>query len=321
MDSLIPLTRLEYQGDLAPLILEICQAYQIGSPLRHSVIEFGFEDCNVVIETAKGKFVAKIFAKSRTAEHIARWASMMEQVMTHGVNHPALSKTKEGKIVLTLEAFSNTSLALMAFVEGKTFYELDRPPTPLERKSVIEQAALINRIDHHPSPLFDSWAIPNIRVMFEQVTDFMAAEDRTMVEKVIAQYAEIPVDALPHAFVHGDFTKGNILKGDDGKMYILDFSVSNWYPCIQEIAVIAANLLYDKTGGMPLRETCEIVANEYSAFNPLTVEERQWFYPYTLAGIAMEFMGSLREKHLTGNDTPEADYWLKLGREGLKREL
>ncbi len=53
------------------------------------------------------------------------------------------------------------------------------------------------------------------------------------VEQAMARYAEILVDDLPHTFVHGDFTKANVLNGDDGKVYILDFSVANWYPRIQ----------------------------------------------------------------------------------------
>ena len=38
-------------------------------------------------------------------------------------------------------------------------------------------------------------------------------------------------------------------------------------------------------------------------------------------GVAMEFMGSYQEKYINGNDTNETEYWLKLGREGLAREL
>ncbi|PIZ97231.1 MAG: hypothetical protein COX79_03130, partial [Candidatus Levybacteria bacterium CG_4_10_14_0_2_um_filter_36_16] len=98
-------------------------------------------------------------------------------------------------------------------------------------------------------------------------------------------------------------------------------SVANWYPRIQELAVIAANLMHDDQDTMSLKDKTELAAKEYSEFNPLTPEERMWLYDYALAGVAMEFMGAHQEKYINGNDTEETDYWLSLGREGLRTEL
>lgn len=207
----------------------------------------------------------------------------------------------------------------MRFIEGKTFFELDRAPDDNERQAIIEQAAKINAIDYEPPYLFDSWAIPNISEMFEKVKQYIEPDDLALVEQVIAQYKAIPVDELPHSFVHGDFTKTNILESDDGKIYVLDFSVANRYPRLQELAVIAANLLHDD--GTPLTERCQVVANEYSQFSELTETERQHLPAYALAGVAMEFMGAHQEKFINGNDTDETDYWLNLGRTGLRQTL
>jgi Ser/Thr protein kinase RdoA (MazF antagonist) len=209
----------------------------------------------------------------------------------------------------------------MEFIKGKNFIELNRVPDAKERKMIIEQAAKINSIDYQPVYLFDSWAIPNIQVMFDKVKQFVQSDDLRMVERVIAKYSEIPVDALPHCFVHGDFTKANIVKGEDGKIYVLDFSVSNWYPRIQELSVIAANLLYDKSNPSKLLERIDLVLNEYSRLNPLTDEERKYVYSYALAGVAMEFLGAHQEKYINGNDTEETDFWMNLGRDGLKKEF
>src|SRR5690606_12517683 len=112
--------------------------------------------------------------------------------------------------------------------------------------------------------------------------------------------------------------KANVIKGEDGKIYILDFSVANRYPRIQELAVIVANLLHDDSE-TTLEGKCEQVANEYSEFNQLTEQERQHLPAYALAGVAMEFMGAHQEKYINGNDTEETDYWLSLGREGLRK--
>lgn len=310
-----PADRLNYTGDLTPVIERVCEAYGIGQLSTSSIVEIGYEDCNVIIETDQAKFVAKMFAKTRTPEDITRYATTMEKVVQAGVHHPELLTTDAGE---TTYSDSGVTLVLMRFVEGRSFLELDRSPSDEERKAVLEQAAKVNGIDYEPPYLFDSWAIPNIHTMFEKVSQYIAPEDLPLVERAIAAYDDIPTDDLPHCFVHGDFTKANVIKGEDGKIYILDFSVANRYPRIQELAVIVANLLHDD-GEETLEQKCERVADEYSEFNPLTDQERKHLPAYALAGVAMEFMGAHQEKYINGNDTEETDYWLSLGREGLRK--
>lgn len=310
-----PSDRLHYSGDLTPVIERVCEVYGIGRLSASSVVEVGYEDCNVIIKTDQAKFVAKMFAKMRTPEDITRYVTTMEKVVQAGVHHPELLITDTGE---TIYSDSGITLVLMRFVDGKSFLELDRSPSDTERKAVLEQAAKVNSIDYEPPYLFDSWAIPNIHKMLKKVKQYIALEDIPLVEQAIAGYDVIPTDELPHCFVHGDFTKANVIKGEDGKIYILDFSVANRYPRIQELAVIVANLLHDN-GEETLEQKCEQIADEYSAFNPLTDQERKYLPAYALAGVAMEFMGAHQEKYINGNDTEETDYWLSLGREGLRK--
>ena len=319
IDKKTPIDRLNFSGSLEPVVTRLSTAYGVGATRDFSVIGVGYEDCNVAVEASSGKFVAKIFQKGRTMQDITRYATIMEKAVDAGVNHPPLLKT-DGETVYN-DSETGLNLVLMRFIEGKTFLELDRAPNEEERQAVIAQAAKINRIDYHPTPLFDSWAIPNIQVMFGKTKQFIASGDLKLVEEAMQRYQTIPIDSLLHCFVHGDFTKANILKSADGKMYVLDFSVANWYPRIQELAVIAANLLHDDKDGLSLRQRTELVEEEYSQLNPLSMQEQENLYDYTLAGVAMEFMGAHQEKYINGNDTEETEYWLKLGREGLRKAL
>lgn len=321
IDKRTPIDRINYSGNLEPVVERLSTAYEIGDVQDFSVIGIGYEDCNVIVKTEKGNYVAKIFQKGRTPEDIIRYATIMEKVITAGVNHPPLLSTLEGKTVHEDSYANGLSLVLMKFIEGKTFLELNRAPNNEERKAVIEQAAKINNINYRPPYIFDSWAIPNIKLMFDKTKQFIKAEDLPLIEQAIAKYSLIPAATLPHSFVHGDFTKANVIKSEDGDIYILDFSVANWYPRLQELAVIAANLMHEDTNTISLRERTELVAEDYDQLNRLTQEERKWLYNYTLAGVAMEFIGAHQEKYLNGNNTEETDYWMNLGREGLKKEL
>lgn len=79
--------------------------------------------------------------------------------------------------------------------------------------------------------------------------------------------------------------------------------------------------MHDDNDSTPLQGRCDSIAEQYSKLTLLTVEERQFLFPYTLAGVAMEFMGSHQERYINGNDTEETEYWLNLGRNGLRRAL
>jgi Ser/Thr protein kinase RdoA (MazF antagonist) len=95
-DQQTPADRLDYSGNLEPVINRIGDNYGIGSIKDFSIIEVGFEDCNVKIETTDGKYVAKIFSKERSQEDIARYSAIMEKVVGAGVNHPRLMRTGGG---------------------------------------------------------------------------------------------------------------------------------------------------------------------------------------------------------------------------------
>lgn len=310
-----PTGRIAYTGDLLPLVERLAKFYTIGKPTNYTIVEVGYEDCNVIIDTNQGKFLAKMFAKTRTLDEINRYVDIMQKVIEAGIHHPELMKSNDDAIYKD----SGVSLVLMRFINGKTFFELDRAPDENERYAIFEQAAKIHAINHEPPYLFDSWAVPNIREMFDKVKQYIESSDKALVERVIDQYTVIPLDELPHSFVHGDLTKANVLKGDDGKIYVLDFSVANRYPRLQELAVIAANLLH--TDNTTLEERCRIASDEYSQFSQLTDSERQYLPAYTLAAMAMEFIGAHQEKFIMGNCSDETDYWLNLGRTGLRQAL
>ncbi|MFH0805186.1 MAG: phosphotransferase [Patescibacteria group bacterium] len=310
--------RLNYSGDLDPVIRVICDTYLLGSLISFSTVDVGYEDCNILIEAGEGKFLAKMFSKARSADDVRRYVSIMWEVANAGVSHPKFMQQKNGEILFQVHGIS---LVVMRFVDGKTFFELDRAPDKNERTAVIGQAVKINRINHHPAYIFDSWAIPNIQKIFNRVVRFISPEDVRLVTQAKEQYEAIRTSDLPQCFVHGDLIKSNILRGEDGKIYILDFSVANWYPRIQELAVVAGNLMHDSTNGNSLRQTCKILADDYRAFEPLTDSELEGLYPYALAGVAMDFLGAHQEKYINGNDSDETEYWLTLGRTELRKAL
>lgn len=319
--SKIQLDRINYSGDISQVIKRLSNVYDIGNVVDFSIIEIGFEDCNIIITTKEKKYVVKIFSKERTKEDILRYSKIMEEAFKSGANHPELLKTIKGDLVFSDSQANNISMVLMKFINGKTFLETNSTPDIEDLKNIINQVVKISEIKYKPPYVFDSWAIPNIKEVFNEIKSDLSSNDLHLLERVIDLYLDIPMKKLPHCFVHGDITKANVLKGDNGVLYILDFSVSNWYPRIQELAVISANLLYSEDDSKTLKDRVDLVISEYEKLSTLSADEKLYLYNYSLAGVAMEFMGAFREKFIKGNTGEETDYWLNLGRNSLEKEI
>jgi len=313
--------RINFNGDLNQLINRTATSYSLGSVVSHSVVEVGFEDFNVKISTGQGDYLAKIFSKNRTADEIARNVTNIEMAIAGGVNHPELLLAN-GR-VLHSDVDSGLNMVVMRFIAGKTFYELSVTPGADDLALIAAEAVKINSIHYEPPYLFDSWAVPNMHQMFKKVKDYLTDEGRKLVEGAFAHYERIPLNELPKCYVHGDLIKTNLIKGDDSKIYVVDFSVANTYPRIHELAVMAANLLFDEKSGKtkPLMERVSIVIEAYlSAGGILTDLEKDHVFNYALPAAAMEYMGSVNER-ISGDTSDEIAYWENLGLKGLKEAL
>ena len=312
--------RIDHKGPLAPVVTDICQAYSLGEPLCFSMIDKGYEDYNVKIGAHSGEYVVKIFAKDLDPETISRYSDMMEKVMEAGINHPTLHKTKDGQYVHEYHENGNISMVLMDYIEGKTFGELDLISRS-DIAEVLRQASLLHNIDYKPTYINDTWAVQNIETLYAEVAKYLPPKEKAIVFRIIEKFHAMPKDKLPHCLVHGDLHKSNIIKGDDGKIYPIDFSVANYYPRIQELAVISANLLYHNKYGKKLSDISREVAEMYGRFNPLTMEEKSRLYVYTLAVKAMGLLGGCKEKYINQNNSAETEEWISGSIEGLRREF
>lgn len=308
-ESVHPSDRLRQGVDIGVLIAEIAAFYQLGSVVSYSEITVGYEDCNVIIETTTGKYVTKLFARSRTKDEVDRYVLIMQKTEAAGVRHASLLRGRDGKYVFCSNGtFATTS----KFISGKTFYELDRAPNHQELQDILVQITKMNAVDCRPSYVAGQWAVPNIRTLFEQTKRYISHSDAELAEHCMHRYEAIDTSVLPHGFVHGDLRKTNILLGDDGKVYLLDFFLTNWLPRVQELAVIAASLLHEPTRTTPLEEICAQLASMYGG---LTESEMVCLPDYVRAAITMEFLGGFYEKHVKHIDNEENDYWLRAGAE------
>jgi Ser/Thr protein kinase RdoA (MazF antagonist) len=299
---------------LPRLVEHVAGEYQLGPVADWTVIDTGYEDCNLDLRARRGRVVVKVFAAQRPASLPARTVGLIAAAHAVGVRHPALHRDSADGYV---HSYDGHSLFVMDHVPGHTFYDLSRPPNDSELRLVVEQAARIHSSGAHPEPVFDPWAIHNLVPLARQVADLLDDEQRGLVERAIAAITSTDWHALPEALIHADLTAGNVLLAPSGEITILDFALANRWPRLQELAVIAASLLHGSPGTISQR--MEKVAGMYSAVAavPLTAAEEAALDAFGQGAAAMELLGGLNQwRH--GNRGPETDLLITTGTAGLR---
>lgn len=310
--------RIEYQGDLKLLLEKVCKDYDFGNYISHKIISVGYEDLNVVLATARAKFFVKIFAKFRSQKDCLRYVGIMLEANKAGVSHPHIYKSKIGELYETLIGDSVVRLCVMQFIEGKTFYDLREQPTIEELRFLAHQAAIINKLPIKPDPVYDSWAIVNLVKEFGEKQQYLSKEDFEIVSPIYKEFRKINLDRLPHCFVHGDIIKTNVMRSNAGSLYILDFSVSNYYPRVQELAVLFCDLFFNEKAPSSFKKSYNLGLSEYQKYLQLTPEELKIMPLYVQAAHAMHIICANYERKANGNTSKENESWLNLGRIGLR---
>lgn len=308
---MIPLQRLADPADLRALLARVTDEFRLGQVDTYAVINVGYEDCNVLVHADRGDFVVKVFGPSRRIIAL-RTAGLVCAAVEAGVAHPRLCRPRDGGVVYT--DVSGNAAIVMDYLEAPSFFVLGRPPTRAELAAVVDQAARLHRLGLNPPPVHDPWAITNLPVLARRLDTMIADEDRTAVHRAVEAFERVDRASLPRALIHGDLTQGNVLRTAPDGVVLIDFALVNRAPRVQELAVVAANLMHGDPLGLPAR--VGVLAREYEKHAPLTSVEIDALPAYTLAAAAMELLGALNAR-LAGADTDETTYLIELGRQEL----
>lgn len=310
--------RINYQGSLKSFLQQVCKDFSIGEYKDYKIIPIGYEDFNLVVVTDRDKYFVKIFGSFRGKNECSRYVGIMEGALRAGVSHPSLFQSNQGYLHELSNNNQTDRLCVMQYIDGKIFYELQTNPTTEEKRFIIKQAALINKIDIKPSMIYDQWAITNFLREYNKKEKYLNKDDKKLVEPMIGIYNSLSIGSLPHCFVHGDIIKTNVMRGASGDIYILDFAVANYYPRIQELAIILCDLFFDAKNPDEFPQNYNLAVSEYQKYVVLTHNELEKLPNYIKLAHTMHVISANYEKIVNGNQSSENEYFLEMGRVGLK---
>jgi Ser/Thr protein kinase RdoA (MazF antagonist) len=310
--------RISYQGDLIILLKQVCSDLKLGKFLEHNIVPFGYEDLNIFLSTDQGKFFIKIFAKTRTGQDCQRYIDIVTHVLTAGVKHPKLFSLNQNFLYETVIDDQQIKLCVQEYIEGQTFYQMKRKPDQNEVNEIIRQAALINKMDFRPGDIYDSWAVVNFLPEYQKIKKYLSNEELELLQPIAIEFEKIDQNKLPHCFVHGDIIETNVIKTSANDLFIVDFSVSNYYPRIVEVTMLLCNLFFDHLSSTEnFLQIYNSVIDKYTQFIKFSEEELVILPVFLKAAHAMQLIGA-KQTRISDGDSVENDHWLKVGREGLE---
>lgn len=309
--------RIGFLGDLKPVLEKTLTNYKLGRYVSHTVIPIGYEDYNLILRTNKRKYFVKIFAAYRSRENCKRYITIIRKILKNGVRHPKLLRSSRGELFIIRAGGVHIRLCVMEYIDGKNLYASKANLTPREQKLVIKEAALINKIKIKPKFTYDSWAVSNFLREHKKKRRYLTSRENKVIDRLAKKFSAIPIKRLPHCLVHGDIIKTNVLKDAKGRLYIIDFSVANYYPRIQELAVLLCSVLFDERHPEAMQRQRQFALQEYRKYMSLSNFEILTFSLFCDVAHAMHVIQASYEEKEKGNESEENRYWLKLGRAGL----
>lgn len=304
---------------LEELSKQVCQEYDLGELIDNRLIEIGYEDYNFILTTHRGKFVVKVFSNERTNQDALELAKRASVAYESGVSSPKIYKTKDEKL-LSFISLDNIEfrVLVMDYVNGKDFFSLKELPNENELELIASELAKLNNINYQPNFIYDKWAIVNFIKEYEKNIELVDEEDRPLIEKAFNAFKSCNFSRLQYGFVHGDIIETNVIKDNTGKLYFIDFSVSNYLPRIVDLAVTICDLCLDLDDVANSKTRAELFVKAYEEYSPLSQYEKDCLRKFIVCHQAITILETMREKKIENNQTEENEIFLQKGKQGLR---
>lgn len=310
--------RINYKGDLKPALQQVCTDFDLGEFQSYKEIHIGYEDFNLELQTSRGEYFVKIFGSFRQKSDCQNYVDVIVEAIRAGIAHPTLYNSNQGYLYEFRESNTKDWLCVMEYISGGNFHELGINPTEDDIKFIVRETCKINQLNLRPPFVYDTWAITSFKQEFEKKKGHLNTEDLRLIEPLLKIYDSLSIETLPHCLVHGDIIRTNVMKRKDGQVFIIDFAVANYYPRLQELAVLLCDFCFDPNDPQNLKQRHDLVLSEYQKAIPLRADEITKLPNYLKLAHAMHLMNASYEKTVNNNAPPENEYFLNIGRIGLQ---
>ena len=311
--------RIKNVKDLKLISEEICKIYNLGQLINYKHIEVGYEDFNMVIESTRGKYFAKLLNKSRPKEEKERLVKILEKSIENGVSVPKIYKIDGKGISQIIVNNKILDVILMDYIDGENMLFLDRGFTSDEIKKVAKEMATINKIDYNVEAYYDEWTITNFENEYNKKIGALDNHNKMLVTSVYKEWTKVDFTKLKQTYIHGDIIKSNLILDKNNKVWVIDFSVLNYLPRVIELAVAMFGICLTDNREQSIKNINTLL-KEYIKYNKIDEYEIQ-VLPIIFNLISA--MNVLQTAYIKNTDETfeENEHWLSEGIKGINLKL
>jgi len=343
MDNLFNyFTRVNFnESDLQHILEQIVIDYKFANIKEYKVIETGYEDFNVYLETFDSKYVVKFFSNERTMDNINHYINIVEFLTNQTfLKTPKIYKTNNSILGNIIINDNNINYFVMEYIDGKTVYELEKD---ISLKTILKIVFDILKYNCVNTGLkeylqtenakkhkqYDMWSYENFLLEWEKKKTYLESSDKELIEPIVDYYKNMikryenysekfknmPV-MPPYMSAHNDFISTNIIIDKNNEPCYIDFSVSSIALNFVDIAIFGCDsVLCKNIDSKEYAKYLKIIS--YILYRTHIMEYN--LYPTSVAvQHAIHILISNYYKVCENVDSTENDYFLNLGRVGIK---
>lgn len=309
--------RIDKIDDINILSSLVCSEYNLGKLKSTKVIEIGYEDFNAIIDTETGKYLMKVFRNSRDDIEVRECIKRTNIAGTNNVPTPKVYHNSKGELfsIVNIEN-SRFRVAVIEYIDGKNFFDLGRKPTDNELQEIVDIAGKLNKIDYKPSFIYDTWAITSFISEFKKKEKYLTEEHLKLVKPIYEKFKNFDYEMLPKSYVHGDMMSTNLMIDKNNKIWLIDFSVSNYTARLNEIVIICDDIALitgnKEKSKSRIKKAFKLWCDKVEA---TSLEMKSFKILFDVAN-AINVVNASYEKHI-GNMSEETEMHLNAGLFGL----
>ena len=313
--------RIDPISDINLLSEKVCTEYSLGKLHSTTIIEIGYEDFNAIIDSSTGKYVMKVFRNSRHDNEAWECVLRTDQAFQIGVPTPRVYRNSHNDVLTIMQLKNNNRisryrLALIEYIDGKDYFTMGIKPTVSELESIVDIASKLSTLDYRPTFIDDPWSITSFLKEYEKKWMFLSPEIQELLKPIFRQFQKFDGRDLPKAFVHGDMMSTNLMRDSKERIWLIDFSVSNYTFRMIEIIIICGDVAMihgnKELSEDRIRQAFSLWCSKVDATN----DERQSFQLFFSVANAINVMNSSCEIS-NGNNSEETKMHLEMGLFGL----
>ena len=259
--------------------------YSVGRLLECEPIKSGIENTNYFVTTTQGRFVLTLFERL-PAEELPFYLDLMAHLARHGIPCPAPIANLGNQFLAQL---NGKPAALVTRLAGES---IDKP-TPAHCEELGALLARMHLAGRSYSAYLENPRGPKWwRFAAREVSPFLDAPRRKLLESELAFQAQHRFPDLPRGPVHADLFRDNALFHEGRISGVIDFYFAGVDTFLFDVAVCVNDWCLESAANL------QALLAAYGAVRPFTALERD-AWPATLRAAALRFwLSRLYDFHL-----------------------